>query len=330
MTHRAPTLAGALCLVTGGAGYLAHGLTLELVSAGARVRRLFRANGRKPWLANANVEDVTGDVTRRDDLERASAGVDLVFHLAGQTSVYAAERDPPHDFNANVRPLIALTELCLSQNPAPRILFAGTATQIGLTTSVPIEPARADAPATIYDLHKLMAEQYLEFFGRVRGLSGTTLRLCNVYGPGPPSGSSDRGVLNQMIRRAMNGEALTVYGDGNQIRDYVFVGDVARAFVAAASAPTTTAGRHFVIGTGRGHSIRDAVSRVAAIVGGRLGREIAVTTVMPPDALAAIENRSFVADPEPFEAATGFRPNVTLEEGIERTLEHFVAREESL
>jgi nucleoside-diphosphate-sugar epimerase len=322
-------LDGALCLVTGGAGYLAHALTLELVASGARVRRMFRAGRRTPPLETPNVENTLGDVSVREDLERATAGVDVVFHLAGQTSIYTAEKDPPRDFDANVRPLIALTEICLNRSTVPQIVFAGTATVTGLTTSVPVEPGRADAPVTVYDLHKLMAEQYLEYSARVRGLPGTTLRLCNVYGPGPPSSSSDRGILNQMIRKAMNGEALTVYGDGHQIRDYVYVGDVARSFVAAACARGETASCHFVIGTGRGHSIREAVSRVAAIVGNRLQKSVPFTTVEPPSTLASIEHRSFVAEPEPFERATGFRPTVTLDDGIERTLDHLLGEASS-
>lgn len=329
MSERAENLKGALCLVTGGAGYLAHSLTLDLLSAGAKVRRMFRADRRRPAFQDPNVEDMTGDIEVRTDLERACAGVDVVFHLAGQTSIYTAEKDPPRDFDANVRPLVALGEICLGKTPAPKLVFAGTATVVGVTTEVPVDPTRPDAPVTIYDLHKLMGEQYLEFCARVRGLSGTTLRLCNVYGPGPASGSSDRGVLNQMVRRALNGEALTVYGDGHQIRDYVYVKDVARAFTAAASASEATAGRHFAIGTGRGHSINDAVSRVAAIVGRHLGKEVPVTHVEPPKGLSPIEHRSFVADPEPFGKATGFRPTVTLDEGIEHTLEHFSTLEKS-
>jgi nucleoside-diphosphate-sugar epimerase len=255
--------------------------------------------------------------------------VDVIFHLAGQTSIYTAEKDPPRDFNVNVKPVTWLSEICLAKTPSPRLVLAGTATAIGLTLTVPVEPERPDEPVTVYDLHKLMAEQYVEFCARVRGLSATTLRLCNVYGPGPPSGSSDRGILNQMIRRAMNGEALTVYGEGHQIRDYGYVKDVARAFRAAAEAPETTTGKHFVIGTGRGHTVREAVSRVAAIVGKRMGRTVAVTTVPTPDGLSSIEHRFFVADPEPFARATGFRPTMTLDEGIERTLEDLLSREKT-
>ncbi|HEX6272473.1 MAG TPA: NAD-dependent epimerase/dehydratase family protein [Polyangiaceae bacterium] len=329
MTRPASTLAGSLCLVTGGAGYIGHSLTLELLDAGARVRRLFRA-GRRPALEHPNVENVIGDVTVRSDLARACANADVVFHLAGQTSVYTADRDPIGDFEANVRPVTAIAELCLERTPSPRVVLAGTSTVTGVTLSVPIDPGRRDAPVSIYDLHKLMAEQYLEFCARVRGLSATTLRLCNVYGPGPPSASSDRGILNQMIRRALNGEALTVYGEGNQIRDYAYVGDVARAFRAAAEAPAVAvSGRHFVVGTGLGHTVRSAVSRVAELVGARTGREVPVTTVTPPAGLSPIENRFFVADPAPFEEASGFRPRVTLDEGIERTLDHLALQEKS-
>jgi nucleoside-diphosphate-sugar epimerase len=127
----------------------------------------------------------------------------------------------------------------------------------------------------------------------------------------------------------MKGEALTVYGDGHQIRDYVYIADVARAFTAAAEASENTTGKHFFIGSGRGHSIKDAVSRVASIVGKRLGNPVPVTQVEPPKGLSLIEARSFVADPEPFAKATGFRPTVTLDEGIERTLDHFLSLEKS-
>jgi len=329
MTPRASPLSGALCLVTGGAGYVGHSLTLELLDAGAKVRRLLRANGRAPAFEHEGVEDVRGDITERKDLERAADGADVIFHLAGQTSVYTADKDPARDFDINVRPVTWLSDICLAKTPSTRLVLAGTATAIGLTLTVPVEPDRSDEPVTVYCLHKLMAEQYVEYAARVRGLTGTTLRLCNVYGPGPPSGSSDRGILNQMIRRALNGEALTVYGEGNQIRDYGYVKDVARAFTAAAEAPETTRGKHFVIGTGHGHTVREAVSRVATIVGRRLGKTVEVTTVPTPDGLSSIEHRSFIADPVPFERATGFRPSVTLDEGIERTLEALMSREKT-
>lgn len=329
MALRASTLSGALCLVTGGAGYVGHSLTLDLLDAGARVRRLLRPSGRSAAFGHERVEDVAGDISERADLERAADGVDVIFHLAGQTSVYTADKDPARDFNINVKPVTWLSELCLAKTPSTRLVLAGTATAIGLTLTVPVEPDRADEPVTTYCLHKLMAEQYVEYAARVRGLTGTTLRLCNVYGPGPPSGSSDRGILNQMIRRALSGEVLTVYGEGDQIRDYGYVKDVARAFTAAAEAPETTRGKHFVIGTGHGHTVREAVSRVAAIVGKRLGKTVAVTTVPAPEGLSPIEHRSFVADPEPFARATGFRPSVTLDEGIERTLEDLLSREKT-
>jgi nucleoside-diphosphate-sugar epimerase len=313
-------LDSALCLVTGGAGYIAHGLTLELLARGAKVRRLYRADGRKPAFEHPSVEDVAGDVAKRSDLERASAGVDVVFHLAERASVHFAENDPAGEFEANVRPLIALGEICLEKTPVPKLVFAST--------------AHPDAPLTIHDLHKLMAEQYLEFSARIHGLAATTLRLCDVYGPGPPSGSSDHrgsrserpreGVLNEFVRRAMNGEALTVYGDGREIRDYVFIADVARAFIAAAEASKATTGGHFVVGSGRGHSIADAASRVASIVGKRLGKPVAVSHAKPPQGLSGTEQASFVADPEPFEKAAGFRATTTLDEGLERTLDHFL------
>src|SRR5690606_17005384 len=121
-----------------------------------------------------------------------------------------------------------------------------------------------DLPITAYDVHKLHAEQLMLLAHRQGQLGACSLRLPNVYGPGP-RGADDRGILNLMIRRAMRGEDLTIWGDGNFVRDYVFVDDVVDAFVAALRHAASTDGRRFVIGSGQGHTIAEAFREVAAI-----------------------------------------------------------------
>jgi nucleoside-diphosphate-sugar epimerase len=232
-----------------------------------------------------------------------------------------AAADPQADLRSNVLPMLGLLETCRQQSLAPVVLFAGTATQVGLPSLLPVNESQPDQPVTIYDLHKLAAENYLKHYISQGYVRGASLRLANVYGPGPHSSSSDRGVLNAMIRRALAGEPLTVYGAGEFVRDYVFVGDVVRAFLLAGAAPDAVNGRHFVIGSGQGHTLAEAFKLVAQRAAIRTGRQTAVEYTNPVAPISLIEQRHFVADIGEFRRATGWTPEKNLVSGIDSTIE---------
>ena len=280
-----------------------------------------------PSARDCTLEDVELDVTDRGVWSQLLRGVDVVFHFAAQTSVYVAERDPMTDMTVNVMPMLALLEACRNEGHRPIVLFSGTVTEAGLTERLPVNEECPDRPITIYDLHKWMAENYLKHFTRAGIVKGATLRLANVYGPGPKSSSADRGVLNMMIRKALRGQELTVYGEGEFLRDYVHVQDVARAFLHAAGHIDQVAGGHFVIGSGEGHTIRQAITLVADRVGRRTGVRPPVVRVETPPSLSPIEFRNFIADTGRFVEASGWRAQWSLADGIDATIEEFLARE---
>jgi nucleoside-diphosphate-sugar epimerase len=128
-------------------------------------------------------------------------------------------------------------------------------------------------------------------------------------------------VLNQILRKALRGESLTVYGQGNQIRDYVFVEDVIRAFLAAGAAMDKTSGNHYVIGSGVGYTIAQAINLVADRVALKTGKRVEVIHVEPPSPQSTIESRNFVANTALFQQATGWQVHWSLTEGIDRTIE---------
>lgn len=309
-------------LITGGAGYLAGSLISLLKDVDCHITRLGRSESKfVPVAGLAQIEDVVGDVRERVIWERTMDGVDIVFHFAAQTSVYVANEDVRADFEANAVPMLHLLEVCQKKGIQPIVLFSGTVTQVGIPKTVPVDESPPDRPITVYDLHKLVAERYLKYYvgqGFVRGVS---LRLANVYGPGPESGSADRGVLNMMVRRALAGEAITIYGQGEQLRDYVFVEDVARAFVVAAASIEETNGLHFVIGSGEGYTIAEAMKIVSQRVALRTGIEVPLVHVDPPRPQSPIEARNFVADTRLFGKLTGWRARCSLVEGIDRTID---------
>lgn len=316
-------------LITGAGGYLAAALVRLLKDRPCRVVRLGRCRERFPSVrGSAEISDVSGDIRDAALWESVLEGVDVVFHLAAQTSVPVAEQDPWKDAQANVAPMLHLLQTCRRNGWHPSVLFSSTVTITGIPVSVPVAESHPENPITIYDLHKQMAENYLKYFAAGGWIRGAVLRLANVYGPGPTSGSADRGVLNQMIRKALDGEALTVYGSGDEIRDYVYVDDVAGAFLEASAHMEAINGRHFMIGSGSGCSIRQAVTLVAERVLRATGSRPEVRHVEPPGPRPRIDSRNFIADIGAFAGATGWRPAIGLEEGLDRTIQSCLKRPE--
>jgi UDP-glucose 4-epimerase len=311
-------------LITGGAGFLASGLVELLKNIDCRITRIHRKDSPPVSIAGeAQIRDVTADVRDPSTWERDLAEFDYIFHFAAQTSTYVANDDPIADQKANVLPMLYLLESCRLQGVQPMICFASTVTIAGIPQYLPVDENHPDHPLTIYDLHKSMAEQYLSWYAEQGYVRGVTLRLANVYGPGPRSSRSDRGILNQMIHKALSGETLNVYGAGDQMRDYLYVEDAGRAFLSVAPHIDALNGKYYVIGSGRGHTIAEATGLVADRAGARTGIQVEIRQVVPPHALSPIEQRHFVADSCCFYRATGWEPLYTLVDGIDKTLEAY-------
>jgi nucleoside-diphosphate-sugar epimerase len=310
-------------LVTGASGYLSTNLVQSLKDIDCTVIRLSRKDNLPPIKGEANIVDHQGDIVCRETWERILGGVDVVYHMAGQTSVYVADEKSLSDMEINVKSMLLLLEVCRDKKTKLLIVFSGTSTEVGIPETLPVNEVFTDYPVTLYDLHKLMAEQYLKLFCRQGHVSGVSLRLTNVYGPGPESGSSDRGVLNQMVRKALAGEPLTIYGKGEFVRDYIFIDDVINAFLSVPKNFSLINGRHFVIGSGEGNSISQAINLVADRVKEKTGVPVSVEHATPPLNLSPIESRNFIADFEGFRQAVGWEPQYSLKKGIDLTLRKY-------
>ena len=315
---------GKRILITGSTGYIATNLIHSLKVIDSTIIRLSRKNELPAISGIANISDITGDICTKKIWEKALKDVDVVYHFAAQTSAYVADEDPVADLEINVVPMLNLMETCRRRDEQPIIVFSGTVTEAGIPKRLPVNETHKDYPITVYDVHKLMAENYLKYYSRLGIVKGTVLRLSNVYGPGPESSSSDRAVINMMIRKALAGEPLTVYGKGDCQRDYIFIEDVIYAFLRAAIHIVKLNEKHFVIGSGKGYTIAQAINLIADRVALKTGQRVPVKHIDPPSNQSPIESRNFVADSSQFSNATGWRALCSLAEGVDRTIEEFI------
>lgn len=313
-------------LVTGGAGFIGSHVVEALLAEGFAVEVLDDlSSGRRenlPTDVPLHHLSVTADEAAR--LVR-DGSFDVVAHLAAQIDVRRSVADPAYDATVNVVGTANLLEAARSAPRPPRVLFASTGGAIyGDFVTPPNEERFPKDPESPYGIAKLAAEYYLAYYGRVHGLETGALRFANVYGPRQdPHGEA--GVVAIFCGRILAGTSLTVFGDGAQTRDYVYVKDVARAVALAATRPLPAAGpldtRAWNIGTG----VETSVTRLAELLQRAAGREVGV--VHAP-ARPGEQRRSAVAI-EKARRELGWSPEITLEAGLAETYRWFAERSAS-
>jgi nucleoside-diphosphate-sugar epimerase len=317
-TEASPSLLrGKTALVTGAGGYIAGALVPALLERECRVVRL----SRRELTPLAGVEDIQGDPRDPECWTGPLLEADAIFHLAGETSAYAAAADPLNGVRATLLPLIHLTNAFAAAGRRPVVVMAGTVTVLGSPERVPADDDTPLQPLGFYDAHKLMAEMHLRQAVRAGQVRGCTLRLANVYGIGPRSqGAEDRGVLDRMVRRALACEAITVYGDGSQLRDYIHLDDVVSAFMSASCCPDAWDGGAMMVASGEGHTLVQAFSLAAERVATITGRpRVEIKHVAWPSGALPTEFRHFVGRPTRLPALTGWLPTIRLREGLDRS-----------
>jgi UDP-glucose 4-epimerase len=307
-------------LVTGGAGFIgSHVADLYLAKGYAVTIADNLSSGRRsniPAAATFVEIDVTSpDIGRliRD------GGFDVVSHLAAQIDVRKSVIDPAADAAINILGTLMVAEACRSATTRPRLILSSTGGALyGDFVTPPNEETMPKDPESPYGIAKLSGELYLAYYGRVHGLEAVALRYANVYGPRQdPHGEA--GVVAIFCNRILEGRPLTVFGDGRQTRDYVFVGDVARANLAAATRGLPAAGRldarGFNIGTGVETSVTTLATTLARVANASVSIEHA-------PARPGEQQRSSVKVDK---AAAGldWRPTVALEAGLLETYAWF-------
>jgi UDP-glucose 4-epimerase len=226
-------------------------------------------------------------------------------------------RDPHTDLEINCRSQLTILEACRQHNPRTKVVFAGTRQIYGRPDRLPVDETHLVRPADVNGINKAAGEHYHIVYNNVFGVRACSLRLTNVYGPRQLIRHNRQGFIGWFIRLALEGREIEVYGDGSQMRDFVYVDDVADAFLRAGATDTVN-GDVFNIGGSEPISHRDLVK----ILLEEAGRG-SVRFVEWPDEKRRIDIGSFYSDSTKFTRTTGWRPTVTLREGFQRTFAYY-------
>ncbi|HFE52688.1 MAG TPA: SDR family NAD(P)-dependent oxidoreductase [Bacteroidetes bacterium] len=313
------SLRGANVLITGGLGFIGSNLAHRLVAEGAKVTVYDACLDPYGWNeANLDgirdqVDFVKGDVRDFDLLAQHVRGKDYIFHLAAQVGREISMADPALDIAINCNGTINLCEAVARHNRDVKILYAGSRGQVGEPVYLPVDEAHPMNPTDVYGANKLAAEKYLFLYGNAFDFPAVSLRLNNVYGPRCQMHHGYYGILNWFLKNAMTGQPITVYGDGQQTRDYIYVDDVVDAFVRAALNPATD-GKAYFVGSGVETVFLDMVKTILKVV----GKGSYVHVPFPPER-ERIDIRRFVVTYAKLHEDTGWQPTVSLEEGVRRT-----------
>ena len=306
-------------VITGGSGYIGTSLIKELKGQAKRVICV----SRKKITKHRDIEVWELDLQKRSSWKQIFKESDVIFHLGGNTSVYHAEQNPEESLISTLYPIMHMINAARELSLVPRIIFASTATVYGLTDALPVSELTEPNPITIYDLHKLFAEQYLMMASKNKIINSTSLRLANVYGPSYSESSSlERGIVNTITNKALYGNELKIFGDGNYMRDYIYIDDVTSALIHTANSHNTTS-KTFNVSNQVGFKVKEVIELIAAQASVIIEKKIIVNQVPWPKGVNDIEKRNFIGNSNALYVATNWVPKTTLKQGIAKTINFY-------
>lgn len=303
-------------IVTGGAGFIGSHIVEELVRRGESVKVIDNfSSGKKENLEPfaRNVEVISADLTNVPDLDRIFSGTDYVIHQAAIPSVPKSIVDPVRSHDANVN---ATFNVLIAARDAgvKRVVYASSSSLYGDSPTLPKHEEMKPNPLSPYGAQKLFGEIYCQVFTKSYGLETASLRYFNVFGPRQDATSQYSGVLAKFITAMLAGRQPTIYGDGQQSRDFTYVQNVVEANLLACTAPNIS-GDVFNIACGDRITVGGMLDQINAII----GRNISPIHDEP----RAGDIRHSQADVEKAKRMMGYAPSVNFTDGLRRTIDWY-------
>jgi UDP-glucose 4-epimerase len=304
-----------VCLITGVAGFIGSSLAQALVRSGATVRGIDNfATGRRSNIEGllGSIEFLEVDVTDADGVDRACAGVDYVFHHGAIASVPQSIESPEYTHAVNITGTLNVLQAARKAG-VKRVVYAASSAAYGNQPGQPRVETMRPMPVSPYAVQKLTGEYYLSSYYEVYGLETVSLRYFNIFGPRQDPTSQYSGVLARFIMQMLKGERPTIFGDGEQARDFTYIDNVVSANLLACAAPAEkVGGRVFNVGCGEQFTLNTTYRLLQGLTGFREPANYG-----PPragDVLTSLADISAARD------AFGYTPKVQYEEGLAATV----------
>ncbi len=313
---------GKNVLITGGLGLIGSNLAIKLVKLGANVTIAdlvlpqYGANffNIKNIIKKIKIE--IADIRDQKAMEKLVKDKDFIFNFAAQVSHNDSLKDPFLDLDINCKGHLTVLEACRKYNKKARIFFSGSRLQFGKIQYLPVDEKHPQEPLSVYGVHKMAGEKYYLLYNREFGLDTIVFRIANPYGPRSQMKHSKYSIVNWFIRQAMENKPITIFGEGNQLRDYIYIDDLVNAFLIA-GVKKESKGNAYNVGSGVGTTFRKMCETVIKVV--KKGR---IEFVEWPKDYKNIETGDYVTDITKIKNL-GWKPKTSLEEGIKKTFEYY-------
>lgn len=320
-----PDLSRSRVLITGGLGFIGSNLAHRCLQLGAQVT-IYDSLDPQSGANVVNIAEikdrvtvVIADIRSFDRVAPAVQQSDILFNCAAFTSHSMSMKEPTHVVDVNCQGLLTLLEAARQLNGDIRFVQLGTSTQIGRMLKNPVTEEHAEFPLDLYSASKTAAEKFVLVYGTGYGLPVTVVRLANVFGPRAKIKSPDFGFVNYFVGLALQDKDLTVYGEGEQLRDVTFVDDVVDALILASVSESTLRQVLFVV-SNRRYSVREIAESVVREIGGR------VTTIPWPEERRVTEVGAAVISSARANALLGWDAHTNLRDGLTATRDYFRPR----
>lgn len=310
-------------LITGGLGFLGSNIAHELVKLGAEVTTLCSLN---PLYGGNrfNVESIKdkiritiGDIRDMRLMKELVLGKDIIFNLAAQVSYIDSSKMPFEDLDVNCRGHLTLLEACREVNKNVKIIFSSLRMVLGKIEGEQADETYPTNPLSLYGIHKLTGEKYHLMYYKDYGIPTTVLRIANPYGIRQQIKHSKYSLPGWFMRLAMEGKPIKIFGDGNQLRDYIYVSDIVEAFLGVGAMETTN-GEIFNCGSGTTRRFRDMAETIVKVVG-----RGSVEYVPWPKDYERVETGDVSLNIAKLSRAIGWFPHISLEEGIQQMCAYY-------
>lgn len=315
---------GKRILITGGLGMIGSNLANRLVELGAEVSILdamlplyggnfFNVEEIKDRIS-VNVADIR-DISALNFLVKEK---DIIFNLAAQVSYIDSQTDPLLDLDINCKGHLLLLEACRNYNPDVKIIFSGSRLEYGeIMTTEKVKEDHSLRPKSFYGIHKVVGEFYHLMYHKLHNIRSVAFRIANPYGIRHHMKHSKYGIVNYFIKKAMYGETIEIFGEGNQLRDYIYVEDIVNAMLSAGLAPAAD-GEVFNLGSGNSIAFYEMAQTVVSVVG-----KGAIKKIPWPENYKIVEGGDFDCDISKTKSILEWEPTFSLTTGIEKTVRFY-------